>query len=90
MTSVIWIQFAVVLLFIFIGARIGSIGIGFAGGAGVIILGLLGLEVDPVGGIPWDVLGIIMAVIACVATMQACGGLDYLVQVTERVLRRNP
>ncbi|MFT0846537.1 anaerobic C4-dicarboxylate transporter [Actinomycetaceae bacterium L2_0104] len=86
----IWIQFAVVLLFIFIGARIGSIGIGFAGGAGVIILGLLGLEVDPVGGIPWDVLGIIMAVIACVATMQACGGLDYLVQVTERVLRRNP
>ncbi|MFT3944940.1 MAG: anaerobic C4-dicarboxylate transporter [Ancrocorticia sp.] len=86
----IWLQFAVVLLFIFIGARIGSIGIGFAGGAGVIVLGLMGLEVDPVQGIPWDVLGIIMAVIACVATMQAAGGLDYLVQVTERLLRRNP
>ncbi|PWF27511.1 anaerobic C4-dicarboxylate transporter [Ancrocorticia populi] len=86
----VWIQFAVVLLFIFIGARVGSIGIGFAGGAGIIVLGLLGLPVDPEGGIPWDVLGIIMAVIACVATMQACGGLDYLVQVTERLLRKNP
>ncbi|MGO1592633.1 MAG: anaerobic C4-dicarboxylate transporter [Ancrocorticia sp.] len=86
----IWIQFAVVLLFIFIGARIGSIGIGFAGGAGIIVLGLLGLPVDPEKGIPWDVLGIIMAVIACVATMQAAGGLDYLVQVTERALRKNP
>lgn len=86
----IWLQFAVVLVFIFIGARIGSIGIGFAGGAGVIFLGLMGLEVDPSTGIPWDVLGIIMAVIACVATMQAAGGLDYLVQVTERLLRRNP
>lgn len=86
----VWIQFAVVLLFIFIGARVGSIGIGFAGGAGIIVLGLLGLPVDPEGGIPWDVLGIIMAVIACVGTLQACGGLDYLVQVTERALRKNP
>ncbi len=86
----IWAQFAVVLIFIFIGARMGSIGIGFAGGAGVIVLGLMGLEVDPVGGIPWDVIGIIMAVISAIAAMQVAGGLDYLVTVTERVLRSKP
>lgn len=32
----IWVELAIVLLFIFIGARIGGIGIGLAGGAGVI------------------------------------------------------
>lgn len=86
----IWAQFAVVLIFIFVGARLGSIGIGFAGGAGVIVLGLMGLEVDPATGIPWDVIGIIMAVISAIAAMQVAGGLDYLVKVTERVLRSNP
>lgn len=68
----------------------GSIGIGFAGGAGVIVLGLMGLEVDPMTGIPWDVIGIIMAVISAIAAMQLAGGLDYLVTVTEKVLRSNP
>ena len=86
----IWVQFAVVLVFIFLGARMGSIGIGFAGGAGVIVLGLLGLKVDPMTGIPWDVIGIIMSVISAIAAMQVAGGLDYLVKVTEKVLRSNP
>lgn len=83
-------QFAVVLLFVFIGARIGGIGIGLAGGAGVIVLGLLGLDVDPATGVPWDVLGIIMCVIAAIAAMQSAGGLDYLVGQTERLLRSRP
>jgi anaerobic C4-dicarboxylate transporter DcuA len=87
---VIVVQFAVVLLFVFIGARIGGIGIGLAGGAGVIVLGFLGLEVDPATGVPWDVLGIIMCVIAAIAAMQAAGGLDYLVAQTERLLRSRP
>lgn len=84
------VQFAVVLVFVFIGARIGGIGIGLAGGAGVIVLGLLGLEVDPATGVPWDVLGIIMCVIAAIAAMQAAGGLDYLVARTEVLLRARP
>jgi len=87
---VIVVQFAVVLVFVFIGARIGGIGIGLAGGAGVIVLGLLGLEVDPATGVPWDVLGIIMCVIAAIAAMQAAGGLDYLVARTEVLLRARP
>jgi len=87
---VILVQFAVVLVFVFIGARLGGIGIGLAGGAGVIVLGLLGLEVDPATGVPWDVLGIIMCVIAAIAAMQAAGGLDYLVAKTEVLLRARP
>jgi len=87
---VIVVQFAVVLVFVFIGARLGGIGIGLAGGAGVIVLGLLGLEVDPATGVPWDVLGIIMCVIAAIAAMQAAGGLDYLVAKTEMLLRARP
>ncbi|MFD6133773.1 anaerobic C4-dicarboxylate transporter [Isoptericola sp. NPDC060257] len=86
----ILLQFAVVLVFVFIGARLGGIGIGLAGGAGVIVLGLLGLEVDPATGVPWDVLGIIMCVIAAIAAMQAAGGLDYLVAKTEVLLRARP
>lgn len=84
------LQFIVVLVFILIGARMGSLGIGLAGGAGVIVLGLMGLEVDPTSGIPWSVLGIIMSVIMCIAAMQAAGGLDYLVMLTEKLLRKNP
>ncbi|MEJ5927894.1 anaerobic C4-dicarboxylate transporter [Corynebacterium sp. H128] len=84
------LQFAVVLFFILIGARYGSLGIGLAGGAGVIVLGLLGLKVDPATGIPWSVLGIIMSVIMCISAMEAAGGLDYLVSITEKLLRKNP
>jgi anaerobic C4-dicarboxylate transporter DcuA len=81
------IQFLVVLLFIFIGARLGGIGIGFAGGAGVIVLAMLG--VTP-GDMPLDVISIIMAVIVAIAAMQVAGGMDYLVQVADRILRKNP
>ncbi|MDY5588596.1 MAG: anaerobic C4-dicarboxylate transporter, partial [Arcanobacterium sp.] len=83
-------QFLIVLIFIFIGARFGSLGIGLAGGAGVAVLALTGLKVDYATGIPWEVLGIIVAVIMCISTMQTAGGLDYLVMVTERLLRKNP
>lgn len=86
----IWLQFAVVLLFIFIGARIGGMGIGLAGAAGVIVLGLLGLPVDPIKHIPWDVIGIIGTVICAIAALQQAGGLDHLVHVTEKLLRKHP
>ncbi len=84
-----WIvELLVVLLFIWFGARLGSIGIGFAGGFGVLVLGLVfGLEP---GGIPVDVILIIMGVIAAIAAMQEAGGLDYLVQIATRVLKSKP
>ena len=84
----VWLQLSVVLAFIFLGARIGSIGIGFAGAVGVGVL-TLGFGMTP-GSIPVDVILIIMSVIGAVAAMQVAGGLDYLVQLAEKVLRSQP
>lgn len=83
----IWLHLAVVLLFIFLGTRLGGIGIGFMGGMGVVVLALLGLTP---GAIPFDVISIIMAVIMAIAAMQVAGGMDYLVKVAERILRKHP
>ncbi|KPD04136.1 anaerobic C4-dicarboxylate transporter [Moellerella wisconsensis] len=81
------VEFIIVLLAIFIGARLGGIGIGFAGGLGVLVLAAIGVKP---GTIPFDVISIIMAVIAAISAMQIAGGLDYLVDQTEKLLRRNP
>ncbi len=84
-----WIvELLVVLFFIWLGARMGSIGIGFAGGFGVMVLSLV-FGLKP-GAIPVDVILIIMSVIAAIAAMQVAGGLDYLVFVAEKILRKNP
>jgi len=82
------LEILVVLGAIFIGARFGSIGIGYAGGLGVLVL-TLGFGLEP-GSIPIDVILIIMSVIAAIAAMQVAGGLDYMVKIAEGILRRNP
>ncbi|PQQ29329.1 anaerobic C4-dicarboxylate transporter [Photorhabdus hindustanensis] len=81
------VELIIVLLAIFLGARLGGIGIGFAGGLGVLVLAAIGVKP---GHIPFDVISIIMAVIAAISAMQVAGGLDYLVQQTEKLLRKNP
>ncbi|MDX8000894.1 anaerobic C4-dicarboxylate transporter [Xenorhabdus sp. Reich] len=81
------VELIIVLLAIFLGARLGGIGIGFAGGLGVLVLSTIGVKP---GSIPFDVISIIMGVIAAISVMQVAGGLDYLVQQTEKLLRRNP
>lgn len=82
------IELLVVLFFIWLGARLGSIGIGFAGGFGVLVLAVV-FGIAP-GAIPTDVILIIMGVIAAIAAMQEAGGLDYLVQLAEKVLKSKP
>ncbi|MGL4859334.1 MAG: anaerobic C4-dicarboxylate transporter family protein, partial [Enterobacteriaceae bacterium] len=82
------VELLIVLLAIYLGARLGGIGIGFAGGAGVLALAVF-CGVKP-GHIPFDVIQIIMAVIAAIAAMQIAGGMDYLVSLTERLLRKQP
>lgn len=81
------VELIIVLLAIFLGARLGGIGIGFAGGLGVLVLALMGVKP---GSIPFDVISIVMAVIAAISTMQVAGGMDFLVQQTEKLLRKNP
>lgn len=82
------LEIAVVLGSIFLGARMGGIGIGYAGGLGVLVLCLF-FGLKP-GSIPIDVILIIMSVIAAIAAMQAAGGLDYMVSIAEKILRKNP
>ncbi|MCR4942251.1 MAG: anaerobic C4-dicarboxylate transporter [Campylobacter sp.] len=73
---------------IFLGVRLGGMAIGYAGGLGVVLLTLgLGLKA---GSIPWDVILIIASVISAITAMQVAGGLDYLVQLASKILRKNP
>lgn len=84
------LELFVVLAFIYLGARIGGIGIGLAGGAGVIALSLLLGMPTKQSYIPIDVILIIMSVITAIAAMQVAGGMDWLVEKAENFLRKNP
>ena len=87
-TTLLFIELAIVLAMIFIGARVGSIGLGMYGMVGVFLLVFVfGLEP---GNIPIDVMLIIVAVITASAALQAAGGLDYMVELAARFLRRHP
>ena len=84
----IWIELIILLACIVIGARLGGIALGAMAGIGLLVfVFLFGL---PPGGPPQAVLGMIIAVITALATMQAAGGLDYLVSVAEKVMRKKP
>ena len=84
----IYMELLVVLAAIFIGARVGGIGLGIFGMMGLGVL-VFGFGLKP-GNPPIDVMLIIVAVITAAATLQAAGGLDYLVKVAEKILRKNP
>jgi anaerobic C4-dicarboxylate transporter-like protein len=73
---------------ILIGARLGGIALGTIAGIGLAIF--VFIFALPPGGPPPGVLGMIIAVITALAAMQAAGGLDYLVSLAERVMRRHP
>jgi len=84
----IWLELAILLACIVVGARYGGIALGAVAGIGLIIfVFVLGA---PPGGPPAAVLGMIIAVITALASLQAAGGLDYLVLLAQKVLRRNP
>ena len=87
-TAIILVQFAIVLALIFKGARVGGIGLGIYGMVGVFIL-VFGFGMKP-GNIPIDVMLIIVSVITAAATLQAAGGLDYLVGLAAKFLRKHP
>ena len=87
-TTMMILELIVVLAAIIVGARLGGIGLGVMGGMGLAIL-VFGFGLAP-GVIPIDVMLMIAAVISAAAAMQAAGGLDYLVMLAERLLRKNP
>lgn len=82
------IQLIFILAAIIAGARLGGIGLGVMGGIGMAVLVFVfGLEpTSP----PIDVMLMIASVVSAAAAMQAAGGLDYLVLLAEKLLRKNP
>jgi len=83
-----WVEFLMVLTAILIGVRRSGVALGLIGGLGVAVL-VLGFRATP-SSPPIDVMLIILAVVTASATLQVAGGLDYLVQLTERLLRAHP
>lgn len=83
-----WIEFALVLTAILIGIRRGGVALGMIGGLGVAVLTFVFREVpaEP----PITVMLIILAVVTASATLQVAGGLDFLVQQAEKLMRRHP
>lgn len=81
-------QFFIVLIAIIVGARLGGVGLGVMGGAGLAVL-TFGFGLQPTAP-PVDVMLMIAAVISAAGCMQAAGGLDYMVGIAERMLRRHP
>lgn len=83
-----YIQLAVVLAVLFYAARKGGIALGLFGGVGVVIL-VFGFGLAP-GNPPIKVMLVMLSVICAGATLQASGGLDVMLQIAEKILRKHP
>jgi anaerobic C4-dicarboxylate transporter-like protein len=82
------IEFLILLLCILVGARKGGIALGTVAGIGLFIF-VFFFNLPP-GSPPKVVLGMIIAVITALATMQAAGGLDYLIMIAADIMRKKP
>ncbi|MCR5497959.1 MAG: anaerobic C4-dicarboxylate transporter [Paludibacteraceae bacterium] len=82
------LQLLVVLMALYVGSRYGSLALGAISGIGLAIL-VFGFGLKP-GNPPTDVIYIIIAAVTCAGIMQASGGMDWLIQIAERLLRKHP
>ena len=76
-----WIEFIVLMLIIVWGTRKGGSFLAMAGGIGMLIFVYI-FRVTP-SDPPITVILIMLAVITAACTMQATGGLDFMVQLAE-------
>lgn len=88
MDYAVYLQLIVVLAAIFIGAKVGGIGLGIFGMIGMSVLVFV-FHLPP-GQAPIEVMLMIVAVITAASALQSAGGLDYMVKVAEKILRKNP
>ena len=82
------LQLLVVFGSLYVGTRYGSLALGAISGIGLAIL-VLGFGMQP-GNPPTDVIYIIIAAVTCAGIMQAAGGMDWLIQLAEKQLRKHP
>ncbi len=82
------LQLFIVLGALWVGSRYGSLALGAISGIGLAIL-VFGFGLKP-GTPPTDVIYIIIAAVTCAGIMQASGGMDWLIQIAEKLLRKHP
>ena len=82
------IELLVVLLALWVGARYGSLALGAISGIGLAIL-VFCFHLKP-SEPPTDVIYIIIAAVTCAGILQASGGMDWMIQIAERLLRKHP
>lgn len=84
----LYLEFLFLLLMLYIGSRYGGIGLGVVSGIGLVIEVFI-FQMPPTSP-PVTVMLIILAVVTCASILEAAGGLKYMLQVAERLLRKNP
>ena len=88
MTFLMIIELLIVLAALYVGSRYGSLALGAISGIGLAIL-VFGFGLEP-GKPPTDVIYIIIAAVTCAGTLQASGGMDWMIQIAEKLLRKHP
>jgi len=88
MSLLMILQLLIVLGALWVGSRYGSLALGAISGIGLAIL-VFGFGLKP-GSPPTDVIYIIIAAVTCAGIMQASGGMDWLIQMAEKMLRKHP
>ena len=88
MTWIMILQLLIVLGALWVGSRYGSLALGAISGIGLAIL-VFCFGMKP-GTPPTDVIYIIIAAVTCAGIMQASGGMDWLIQLAEKLLRKHP
>ena len=82
------LEFLIVLACLYVGSRYGSLALGAISGIGLAVLVLI-MGLVP-GVPPTDVIYIIVAAVTCAGMMQASGGMTWLIQIAEKLLRKHP
>jgi len=88
MSILMIVELMVVLLALYVGSRYGSLALGAISGIGLAIL-VFGFGMKP-GTPPTDVIYIIIAAVTCAGMLQASGGMDWMIQIAEKLLRNHP
>ncbi|NBI12338.1 anaerobic C4-dicarboxylate transporter [[Haemophilus] felis] len=84
----LYFEFLFLLVALYLGSRFGGIGLGVVSGIGLLIEVFI-FRMPPTAP-PIQVMLIILAVVTCASILEAAGGLKFMLQIAERILRSNP
>ena len=88
MSLLMILQLLIVLGALWVGSRYGSLALGAISGIGLALL-VFCFSLKP-GTPPTDVIYIIIAAVTCAGMLQASGGMDWMIQIAEKMLRKHP